>query len=133
MANAMYPSAKQNLLSGAFNYSSADIRVILVDLADYTYNSAHDFLNDVAAGARVATSNALDSPTITNGTFDAADEVLGSVTGDEAEALILYQHTGTEGTSALIVYFDTGITGAPVTPNGGDITVQWNASGIFAL
>lgn len=133
MANAMYPSAKQALLAGTINYGSADIRVILVDLTDYTYSSAHDFLNDVAAGSRVATSNALDSPTITNGTFDAADEVLSAVTGDESEALILYYHTGTESTSNLIVYFDTSITGAPVTPNGGDITVQWNGSGIFAL
>ena len=24
-------------------------------------------------------------------------------------------------------------TGSPVTPNGGDITVQWDAAGIFTL
>jgi hypothetical protein len=39
----------------------------------------------------------------------------------------------TESTSALICFLDTGVTGLPVTPNGGDITITWNASGIFAL
>ena len=28
---------------------------------------------------------------------------------------------------------DTGVTGLPVTPNGGDISITWNASGIFTL
>ena len=36
-------------------------------------------------------------------------------------------------TSPLVAYIDTGVTGLPVTPNGGDIAVAWNASGIFAL
>ena len=29
--------------------------------------------------------------------------------------------------------FFSSLTGLPVTPNGGDITVTWNASGIFTL
>jgi hypothetical protein len=45
---------------------------------------------------------------------------------------VIYKHTGTESTSTLIAYIDSG-TNLPVTPNGGDITVQWNASGIFSL
>jgi hypothetical protein len=47
--------------------------------------------------------------------------------------LIIYRHTGTEATSHLIAFFDTGVTGLPVTPNGGNITVAWSGSGIFAL
>jgi len=30
-------------------------------------------------------------------------------------------------------YYDTTGGGLPVTPNGGNITIQWNASGIFQL
>jgi hypothetical protein len=41
--------------------------------------------------------------------------------------------TGTAATSPLVAYIDTGVTGLPVTPNGGNITVTWNASGIFQL
>jgi hypothetical protein len=136
MANAIYPKTKEAWLNAAGpDMNTDDIRAILVDLADYTYNAAHDFLDDVPAAARVAVSNSLDNPTITNGVFDADNETWGAVAGDPCEAVILYKHTGVEGTSQLIAYFDTFASGMPVTPNGGDITVQWSdgASKIFAL
>jgi len=65
---------------------------------------------------------------------DAADVILSSVTGDTCEAIVIYKHTGTESTSRLIAYIDTA-TGLPVTPNGGDITIQWDsgANKIFKL
>lgn len=135
MANAIYPRYKEALLSGAANISltTENVRLILVDAQDYTYNSAHDFLDDIPAAARVATSGNLTGKTVTNGTFDADDVTLTGVTGDESEALVFYIHTGTESTSRLVAYLDTGWTGLPVTPNGGDIIIQFSASGIFAL
>jgi hypothetical protein len=133
MANALYPISKKAFLDGGIDLLSNDIRVILVDLADYSYNAAHDFLDDVPGAARVATSAALGTKSTTAGVFDAADITFSAVTGDQSEALVIYQHTGTEGTSRLIAFFDTGVTGLPVTPNGGDITITWNASGIFAI
>jgi hypothetical protein len=39
--------------------------------------------------------------------------------------------TGNAATSRLIAYIDTA-SGLPVTL-GGDVTVRWHASGIFAL
>lgn len=130
MAKVLYPSAKEAILNKLIDLDTDDIRPILIDTADYTYSSAHDFLDDVAAGSRVATgSAALASRTITSGTFDAADYTFSLVTGDPSEAIILYLHTGTESTSRLIAYID----GLSVTPDGNDITVQWHASGIFSL
>jgi hypothetical protein len=122
-------SAAQSLAEG-----TADVTALLVDNADYTVNlTTHDFVDDVAAGARVATG-ALDSQTTTSGTFDAADETWTSVTGDPSESVVLYDNTGgAETTDPLIVYFDTFASGMPVTPNGGNITIAWNASGIFSL
>jgi hypothetical protein len=32
-----------------------------------------------------------------------------------------------------VLYEDTIVTGLPVTPNGGNILITWNASGIFQL
>jgi len=134
MANARYDSWAQSLLdSSCPNLSTANIKVVLVDTADYTFSQTHTDLDDVAAGARVATSGNLGSKTITNGTFDAADVTFTSVSGDVSEALIVYVDSGTESTSTLLVYIDTGVTGLPVTPNGGDITVTWNASGILTI
>ena len=47
---------------------------------------------------------------------------------------MLYRDTGVEATSALIAYIDTA-TGLPITPNGGDIIVNWDngANKIFRL
>jgi hypothetical protein len=133
MANAVYPAAKTAILSAGVNFTSADIRAVLVDTADYTYSSAHDFLDDIPSGARVGTPVALGSKTVTAGVFDAADVTLTAVTGDQSEAIVLFIHTGTDSTARLLFYIDTGVTGLPVTPSGGDITIQWNASGIFSI
>ena len=138
MANALYDKFKEECLNRTAtpDLASDDIRVVLIDLADYTFSAAHDFLDDVAAGSRVAVSAAtLGSETVTGGIFDAADEVWSSVTGDQSEAIIIYFHTGSDATAKLIAFIDTGVTGLPVTPNGGDITVTWDSGSdkIFAL
>lgn len=130
MANAMFVSAKIALFKGDLDLDN-DIRAILGDAADDSPNvSTDDFLDDIASGARVAVSSAMGSKTYTSATFDAADVTWSSVTGDVSEWIVGYYHTGTDGTSSLIWYMDTG-TGFPVTPNGGNITAQWNASGII--
>jgi hypothetical protein len=131
MANALYPLYKQLILGAGLNLSSLNIKVLLVDTGTYTYSAAHDFHNDVSG--IVATSGNLASKTVTNGTFDAADITITGVSGATAEAIIVYRDSGSSATSELIAYFDTGVTGLPLTPNGGDVTIQWNASGIFAL
>lgn len=127
MANGLYNKGREGFLGGSINMSSNDIRAILVDTADYTVNLAtHDFLDDVPAAARVAVSAAMASKTITDGIFDAADVTWSAVSGDPSEAIVIYQHTGTESTSRLIAYIDTA-TGLPVIPNGGNITVTWDS------
>lgn len=133
MANAIYDKFRQARMTADTNIDleNEDVRVILVDAADYTFSQAHDMLDDVPAGSRVAVSGALTGKTVVDGIFDADNVTFPLVTGDPCEALIFYRHTGVESTSRLIAYIDTGITGLPVTPNGGDITVAWNATGIF--
>lgn len=135
MANALYGLGRERFLGGDLDWDAHDFRVILCDNTDYTVSiDVHDFLNNVAAGGRVAVSGALASKTKTLGVADAADITFSAVTGDQSESLIIYQHTGTDSTSALAVYIDTA-TGLPVTPNGGDIQVQWDsgANRIFKL
>lgn len=135
MASGLYDAARKAFLDADIDMLVDDIRVILVDTADYTVNLAtHDFLDDVPGAARVATSGALGTKSTTAGVFDAADVTLSAVTGDQAEAIVVYKHTGVESTSNLIAYIDSG-TGLPVTPNGGDITIQWDAGAnkIFKL
>lgn len=126
MANALYDKGREAFLGGDIAWDSDNIKTIIIDTDDYTVDLANDqFLSDIPAGARVATSANLTSKTITDGVADADDVTYSSVTGDESEALVTFQDTGVEGTSRLIAYIDTA-TGLPVTPNGGDITVQWD-------
>lgn len=133
MANALYPKWKEALISGASNSTlNGTVKVALVDLADYTYSASHEFYSDISA-AVVGTPITLASKTYTNGVFDAADGAFSAVTGDQSEAVIVYIDTGSSSTSRLVAYYDTGITGAPVTPNGGDINLGINASGLFAI
>jgi hypothetical protein len=133
MANAFYTAGFQNFLEGDIDFDGANIRIILIDEADDTIDLANDdMLDDRAAGSRVATSGNLASKTTTGGVADAADVTLSGVSGDPSESIDTYLHSGTESTSPLITNHDTG-TGLPVTPNGGDIIVAWNASGMFSL
>jgi len=135
MASALYGLAKKAFLDKDIDLLDDDIRVLLVDSADYTLNLAtHDFLDDIPSGARVGVSGALASKTTTLGVFDAADITITGVSGDQFEYIIIYKHTGTESTSNLIACIDTA-TGIPCTPNGGDITITWDsgANKIFAL
>lgn len=137
MANALYNPFKQQLLDNttAIDMDGDVIKATLIDAADYTFSAAHDEYSggatDVAAGAKVAESAALTSPTCTNGTFDTADFTWTSVTGDQSENIILWDDTVTN--DRLVAFYDTGMTGMPVTPNGGNINVTVNASGWFAL
>lgn len=134
MPNAIYPKWKEAILNGGSNVAlNGTVRATLVDLADYTYGAAHEFITSVPVGARVATVTLSVGKTYTNGLFDANDVTFPTVTGDQSEAIILWIDTTVEATSRLVAFFDTGVTGLPVTPNGGDINIAWNVSGIFQL
>ncbi len=134
MANALYPKWKEQLLQFTANndLSAGTVKVALIDTGVYTYNSADQFFS-AASSASIGTPQTIGSKTFTNGTFDGSDVTFTAVTGNSVEALILYVDTGSNATSPLVAYIDTSVTGLPVTPNGGDIAITWNASGIFAL
>lgn len=135
MANALYDAGREGFLGGTNDWDTNNIKLMLVDAADYTKNLAtHDSLDDVPAGAREETSGNLSSKTITAGVADAADVTFTAASGDPCEQLIAFEDSGTENTSSLIFNIDTA-TGLPVTLNGGDVTVQWDngANKIFKL
>jgi hypothetical protein len=135
MANALFDSYRSQCLTADVDLDDS-IVLVLVDHADDTpAPTTDDFLDDILGAARVATSGAFASKTFTAGVFDAADITLTSVTGDPAESIVIYNNTpGTEATKDLIAFIDTA-TGLPVTPNGGNINVVWDAGAnrIFKL
>jgi hypothetical protein len=138
MANALYPLFKQELLKGTANnaLNSAEgatgVFAALVDTGAYTYSAAHQFYSSLAGV--VGTDQEILTKTQALGVFDGTDVTFPAVTGASVEAIVLYRkNAGANTTWPLIAYIDTGVTGLPVTPNGGNIVATWNASGIFQL
>jgi hypothetical protein len=134
MANKLYPKTKKQFLQAGIDLSAANVRAILIDTGAYTYDDAHDFLDDIPAGARIAVSGNLTGKTFgDDGSFDSDDPTFTAVSGASIEAIVLYVHTGTESTSRLIMYQDTGVTGLPLTPDGSDVQITVDAAGWFVL
>lgn len=138
MTNAIYPKWKEGLMQAAAGSSLAGsgttgVYASLIDTGTYTYSSAHDFYNDIS-GVVGIDSEIGATKTFTNGTFDGADVVFTSVSGATVEALILYVHNGGANTTwYLVAYLDAGIATLPLVPNGGNVTVVWDATGIFTI
>jgi hypothetical protein len=132
----VYPLFKQEVIKGTSGTNlngsgTTGVYIALVDTGTYTYSAAHQYYSSISAGV-VGTPVELTSKTFVNGLFDAADSTFSSVTGSSAEALVIYiKNAGANTTWPLVAYMDTGVTGLPVTPNGGDISVVYNASGII--
>ena len=141
MANALYPKWKEKFLQGTaaalLNGSgSTGVYACLYDVgAGGAYDSADEFFSAVVAG-QVGTEIELSAgKTYTNGVFDSStDPTFTSVTGATCEAIIIFVKTASANTTwPVVAYLDTNITNLPVTPNGGNISLTWNASGIFGL
>lgn len=141
MANSVVTSFRNGVLGSHATRVDLDadtIRPMFVDATDDVPVIADDFIADILSAGRIpaiASCPALASKTIGTvaaGVFDAADAVFTALSGDQAEYLILFKDTGTEGTSDMIGFWDTA-TGLPLTPNGADVTVAWAAGGILTV
>jgi hypothetical protein len=136
MANAVYPLYKSALEQGSANSAlTGTVKVVLIDLGAYTYNEAHQFYSDLT-GIVGSPSPALTNKSYVGGAFSADPVMLPGVQGTHIEALIIFIDTGTPGTSRLVFYQDTGVTGLPYTPTSPtDIVITWDAGAnkIFVL
>ena len=147
MANALYDKARESFLGQdpALDWDTDTIKVFLLDAAEYTPDLAnHQYLSDVPVAARKgnaggntrADAPTLNGKTVTAGVADANDCTITAVpAGNALEYILIFKDDGVaDASSPLIALVDTA-TGLPVTPNGGDITIQWDngANKIFKL
>jgi hypothetical protein len=138
MASFLFPKYRQKIANpGTLGTTSGDA----VDFSDDTikaalvrntaYNPASSTTDEFFSSATVVsgvTNPTLGTKTVTSGTLDAADPTFTAVpSGAAIDWVLIYKDTGTGTTSSMIARLDLT---AAVTPNGGDITVQFNASGI---
>jgi hypothetical protein len=135
VANALYPLGAKGILDGTFgNMVSADLRFMLVDTGVETYNAADQFVSNITSPvARMAASLASKTTNVpTNGTLDAADPTINSVTGATVEAVVLYLFNASDAAAPLLAWIDSSPTIA-FTPNGSNVTLQLDANGIFSI
>jgi hypothetical protein len=136
MANAIYPLFKQSILNAdansAINGSGSTGLFVAMCSSAYVFSSAHQFYSSLSGV--VGTDQEVTSVTLTNGTVKGNNVTFAATSGSVVQSLVLYRkNAGANTTWRLVAYIDTSVTGLPVTPNGGDITISWNASGIFTL
>ena len=148
----VYNRAKKELLDGTLDLVNDTIKAMLVT-SSYVADADDDFVDEAGAndpidhelsgtgyvaghgnsGRKTIASKAFseDDPN-DRGEFDAADLVWTAINAGIADAVILLKEGSSDDTDALLIaYIDSG--GFPVTTNGGDFTVQWNAEGILQL
>jgi hypothetical protein len=139
MANAIYPKWKEAIIqasaSSALNGSGATgVYAALVDSGTRGYNAADQYYSDMSSAIVGTPVEIGATKSYTSGIFDGADVTWTAVTGATCEAILIYiQNAGANTTWRLVAYLDTNVTNLPVTPNGGNISVTWSGTGIFAL
>jgi hypothetical protein len=139
MATALYDTGRNAFLNSAINWGSDTIKACLIHNSaggtSYTPNLATDqFLSIIPGAAIVAAGVQITSPSSAAGVANGASVTFVSVSGVQADAIVIYKDTGTAGTSQLIAYIDSA-AGLPFVPSGGNIAITWDSGSnkIFKL
>jgi len=147
--NVAFPAFRNSIVGNTADYTTRvnldtdTLYVFFTDEATTAADEGNVFQSALTAAEAPAYASRLNltSTTVptTNtvaacGFFDAADSVFtgGSAvaaTTTTYEKLIIAKRQASAATDPLLYHFGTA-TGLPITPNGADITVVWNASGI---
>jgi hypothetical protein len=136
MATQFYLLGLQKIISQSINWDT-DLVKLMLCTSSYTPNYATDEFASTAAANELTgyTRPTLSCTFNTNVGSDrielvATDVVISAVgTGQTISSVVVYKDTGTDSTSPLI-----GVTtGLSQLTNGGDITIDFNASGYLAI
>jgi hypothetical protein len=137
MANGLYQHGVKHFARGNILWLASggtSIKCHLVDTADYTVDLANHEFRD-ATGLSTGIEETSSAMTLVDGAVDgvcdASDVTFTSTTGDTCEGILVAHDSGSAATSRLIAWWDSA-SGLPVTL-GGDVTVTWNASGLFKI
>lgn len=142
--NFTYQQGWSHLLRGN-DYEAADIRVLLLetDDEDPDYDtidallagdavelSSTDYEREAATGETIEVDDVQDQTElhIDDVTFDGtAGNGINQAGSEQAVAAVVYIHLTDDTDSIPLAHLDDG--GFPITPNGSDITIQWDADG----
>lgn len=124
MAARLYSKFKEHLLSGDIDLMNDTIVALLVS-SDYVPDTAtHESRAAIPSSAVIAEAT-LESTQVTNGIFDADDTVFFDVEGSPVTQIIILQDADIFSQALLIAVIDDA-SQFPVTPDGTNITIQWD-------
>lgn len=147
MAAFIYNAAKKKILDGLLDFDTGgdDIRMLLLEAAsDENPNDADIGVVLGRAGTTELATYTRAEGTLANEStnrddagneaeFDADDAVFTAVVAqNDIVAYIVYEFI-TDDDSSVPILFEDGATGLPLTPNGSNITIAWDAEGILKL
>lgn len=130
MANGIMAATILATVKGDFDWDTVDARVLGVS-SSYTFNAAHDFLNDVTnVITDVVAVTGETVAAITGGaSFDFNDPTLTNVNGAIA-AIYCYDHNGGSDPARRLMIWWNSATGLPTgTLSAGSVPLTINASG----
>lgn len=133
-----FSRASQGAIGGSA-WTSNTMKVALLDTVPN--QDTAEFWDDISAtevtgtnwsaGGVTLGSKAVDFDAASNTTtLDAADVSVAEVDVSGVEAIVIYDDTGTPGTSRLWAFGDLAETGAN---QGGTLTIPWHEDGILTL
>lgn len=134
MANRLFDPGREGFLDGTIDWDTGDIRAMLVR-STYVFDAADKFISDLGA-VENGRSVALTGKTVAAGVADAADTSIVATANVACNAVILFQHTGSDASARLIAYCDTPTSGLPMSPGVGQtVNIAWDsgANKIFKL
>jgi len=129
MASQLFPKGAAHILGAA---TKVDLVADTIKFLFYSgaITTTWEFVGDLTGASIVARSGALAGKTVTNGVFDANDATVTAVSGSAFAHVIVFDDTpATDAAKQLVAVFDI----TTFTPTGGDISVVWNASGLFSI
>ena len=137
ITNFVYPKYKTAILTAAANVSLVtEVPTVALLENTFAYDPANSLFSDLAGIA--GTPQAIGTPAVsaTTGVFSGANVTFAAVVpGTEIKSIVMYLDTGVK----RLVFIEDGddqtapVTGLPVTPNGGDISISWSGSGILLI
>jgi hypothetical protein len=131
-----YPKAREKFLTAQLNWMTGDFRAVLLPQS-YVPDFTDEFLADIIANVRIATSDLMEDRTATNG-FAYAPPIKFPALLDNrlASQAVIYKDTGDEATSPLVFYMSEDLLiGAPFALEGLDYFIYPDAleGGYFRL
>ena len=122
MATGWMPSGADATLK-TINWDTDDIRLVML-LSSYSFSAAHDFLDDVSGDAAVNGTSAALTVTVASGVIDIADFTVTPDTAQTVASYMIYQHTGTESTAALLFFLDSAkVSNLPLSTTGAGVSI----------